>query len=35
MKARVKWHEAVSFVAESGSGHALLVDGAPDQGGVT
>ena len=33
MKARIVWHEAVSFVVESGSGHALLVDGAPDQGG--
>ena len=33
MKARVKWLEQVSFVAESGSGHAVVVDGAPDAGG--
>ncbi len=33
MKARVKWNEGVSFVAETGSGHALVVDGAPDAGG--
>ena len=33
MKARVKWVEAVSFVAESGSGHAMVVDGAPEAGG--
>ncbi len=33
MKTRVKWNEGVSFVAESGSGHALLVDGAPEAGG--
>lgn len=33
MKARVKWVEAVSFVAETASGHALVVDGAPEAGG--
>src|SRR5256886_6935223 len=33
MKTRVKWIDGVSFVAESGSGHALVVDGAPDAGG--
>jgi putative redox protein len=33
MKARVKWIEDVSFVAESGSGHAVVVDGAPEAGG--
>ena len=33
MKTRIKWIEGVSFVAESGSGHALVVDGAPDAGG--
>jgi putative redox protein len=33
MKARVKWVEGVSFVAESGSGHGVVVDGAPDAGG--
>jgi putative redox protein len=33
MKARIKWVEGVSFVAETGSGHAVVVDGAPDAGG--
>jgi putative redox protein len=33
MKARIKWNEGVSFVAESGSGHAIVIDGAPDSGG--
>lgn len=33
MKIRVKWVEQVSFVAESGSGHAVVVDGAPEAGG--
>lgn len=33
MKARIKWNEGVSFVAESGSGHAIVIDGATDAGG--
>jgi putative redox protein len=33
MKARVKWNEGMSFVGETGSGHALIVDGAPEHGG--
>jgi len=33
MKARVKLVEGVMFVAESGSGHAVVLDGAPDIGG--
>ncbi|HEX8010272.1 MAG TPA: OsmC family protein [Casimicrobiaceae bacterium] len=33
MKARIKWTEGVSFVAETASGHALVVDGAPEAGG--
>ncbi len=33
MKARLKWIEGMSFVAESGSGHALVLDAAPDIGG--
>jgi putative redox protein len=33
MKTRVKWIEGVSFVAEVGSGHAVVVDGAPEAGG--
>lgn len=33
MKARVKWVQDVMFVTESGSGHAMVVDGAPEYGG--
>jgi putative redox protein len=33
MKARIKWIENVSFVGESGSGHSVIMDGAPDAGG--
>ena len=33
MKARIKWVEGASFVAESGSGHAIVIDGPPDHGG--
>lgn len=33
MKTRVKWIEGVAFAAETGSGHALVTDGAPDAGG--
>ena len=33
MKARVKWLEAAAFVGESGSGHAVVMDGPLDHGG--
>ena len=33
MKTRIKWVEGVSFVAEAGSGHAVVIDGAPESGG--
>jgi len=35
MKARVKWlgADGMSFLGESGSGHATLMDGAPEFGG--
>ena len=33
MKARVKWVENVSFVTETGSGHSIVIDGAPEVGG--
>lgn len=33
MKARIGWVDGVRFVAESGSGHTVLVDGAPEAGG--
>jgi putative redox protein len=33
MKARVKWVEQVSFLGETESGHAVLMDGSPAAGG--
>lgn len=33
MKASVKWVDGAQFLAESGSGHSVVTDGAPDQGG--
>ncbi len=33
MKARIQLVEGMTFVAESGSGHAVVVDAAPDVGG--
>lgn len=33
MKARVKWLDNMSFVGESGSGHSIVMDGAPESGG--
>lgn len=33
MKARVKWVENASFIAESGSGHSVVLDGPPEIGG--
>ena len=33
MKARIKWVEGVSFVGETGSGHTVLIEGSPDEGG--
>ena len=33
MKARVKWVENRLMVAQSGSGHAVVMDGAPEAGG--
>ena len=33
MKARIKLSEGMTFVAESGSGHAVVVDAAQDIGG--
>ena len=33
MKATVKWLDGVAFVGESGSGHAMVIDGAPGAGG--
>lgn len=33
MQVRIKWIEGVAFVGESGSGHAVVLDGAPENGG--
>ena len=33
MKARVKWVQDSTFIGESGSGHALVMDGPPEHGG--
>lgn len=33
MKTRIKWVENVTFVAESESGHTIVMDGAPEGGG--
>ena len=33
MKARVKWVQDATFLGESGSGHAVVMDGPPDHGG--
>ena len=33
MKCRVKWLDHISFVGESGSGHSVVMDGAPEAGG--
>lgn len=33
MKARIEWQGGVSFAAQSGSGHRLILDGAPEHGG--
>ncbi len=33
MKAKITWMNHRTFVAESGSGHAIVIDGAPENGG--
>ncbi|WP_350037935.1 OsmC family protein [Oceanibaculum nanhaiense] len=33
MKTRVKWIDGMAFMGESGTGHALVMDGAPENGG--
>jgi putative redox protein len=33
MKARVQWLEGRAFVGETGSGHAVVMDGASESGG--
>ncbi len=33
MKVRAKWVEGMAFMGEAGSGHAVMMDGAPEYGG--
>jgi putative redox protein len=33
MRARIKWIENVCFLGESETGHAIVLDGAPEAGG--
>ena len=33
MQATIKWVDGMMFVGETGSGHAVVMDGAPDHGG--
>lgn len=33
MKARASWVEGMAFMGEAGSGHAVIMDGAPEYGG--
>ena len=33
MKARIKWVDNAMFLAESGSGHTVVMDGPPESGG--
>ena len=33
MQATIKWVDGVMFVGETGSGHAVVMDGPPDHGG--
>lgn len=33
MDCKVTWHEGMSFIAQTGSGHLLAMDGSPEAGG--
>lgn len=33
MDCTVRWHDGMSFIAETGSGHLVAMDGAPEAGG--
>lgn len=33
MKTRIKWLDHMSFVGETGSGHSVVMDSSPDDGG--
>lgn len=33
MHVTIRWHEGTPYVAETGSGHAFIIDAAPEAGG--
>ncbi len=33
MQTKIKWTDGMQFVGESGSGHSIVLDGAPEVGG--
>lgn len=33
MECTVRWHDGMSFIAETGSGHLVAMDGSPEAGG--
>jgi putative redox protein len=33
MECTVRWHDGMSFIGETGSGHLVAMDGAPEAGG--
>lgn len=33
MECTVRWHDGMSFIAETGSGHMVAMDGSPEAGG--
>ena len=33
MECTIRWHDGMSFIAETGSGHLVAMDGAPEAGG--
>ena len=33
MKARIQWVDGAMFLGESGSGHVVVMDGPPENGG--
>jgi putative redox protein len=33
MQATIKWVDGMMFIGETGSGHAVVIDGPPDHGG--
>ena len=33
MQAKIRWIDGAMFLAEAGSGHAIVLDGPPDHGG--